>query len=151
MASCPNCGNTVAEQAKFCPSCGAVQPSRPAGPTPPAMPGMQPPPFQTGYAPRRTEGMAVASLVLGIAGIIICPLICSILAIVFGSQAKGKIAADPSLEGEGMAKAGVVLGWIGIALSILWVFAFVAMFNAAESVQFETPSFNLEMTPGFPG
>jgi hypothetical protein len=147
MANCANCGSIVGEQAKFCPSCGAAQPTRPAGPTPPSMPGTQPPVpagYGGGYAPRRTEGSAIASLVLGIAGLVICPLVCSILAIIFGNQAKGKIAADPSLEGESMAKAGIVLGWIGVALTILWIVVFVSFFNRVDSI-------DMGPVPSFPG
>lgn len=103
MPYCSNCGTEMADQAVSCPSCGHPAPhARPA-------------------AGRRTEGTAVASLVLGIAGFIICPLIPSILAIVFGNQAQGKIRQDPSLEGDGMAKAGVILGWIGVGLAALGI------------------------------
>jgi hypothetical protein len=145
MANCVNCGSVVGEQARFCPNCGTAQPARPTGTTPPNMPGMQPPaPMQYGaYAPKRTEGTAIASLVLGIAGFVFCPLVCSILAIIFGNQAKAKIAADPSLDGEGMAKAGVVLGWIGVAFTIVWVLVFLSIVNSADSINFDT-------TPSFP-
>jgi len=90
-----------------------------------------PPPDPYGQQPysglRRTEGTAVASLVLGIAGFVVCPLICSVLAIVFGTQAKNKIRQDPSLQGEGMAQAGFVLGIIGLALgAILLVIVIIA-------------------------
>jgi hypothetical protein len=70
-------------------------------------------------APRRTEGLAVASLVLGIAGFIVCPVVCSVLAIIFGVQARTKIRQDPSLQGAGMAQAGFVLGIIGVALGAI--------------------------------
>lgn len=146
MAVCANCSNFVAEQAKFCPTCGAEQPQRPAGAQPPMMPGVPLPQASYGgaYAQRRTEGSAIASLVLGIAGFLFCPLVCSILAIIFGNQAKSKIAVDPSLEGEGMAKAGVILGWIGIAYAIIMVIVFVGLFQSVETVNFEP-------TPTFPG
>lgn len=74
---------------------------------------------QPAYSAPRTEGTAVASLVLGIAGILFCPFICPILAIVFGTQAKNKIRQDPSLQGQGMAQAGFILGIVGIALNVL--------------------------------
>jgi len=61
----------------------------------------------------------VASLVLGIAGFVVCPLVCSILAIIFGQQAKNKIRMDPSLQGAGMAQAGFVLGIISLAISVI--------------------------------
>lgn len=61
----------------------------------------------------------MASLVLGIAGFVVCPLVCSILAIIFGQQAKNKIRMDPSLQGAGMAQAGFVLGIISLAISVI--------------------------------
>ena len=85
-------------------------------PPPPDPYGGQQPGYGYG-AVRRTEGTAVASLVLGIAGFLpICPLICSVLAIIFGVQAKNKIRQDPSLQGAGMAQAGFILGIIGAAI-----------------------------------
>src|SRR5438105_15428189 len=80
---------------------------------PPPQPYGQPPAYG---APSRTEGLAVASLVLGIAGIVVCPIVCSVLAIIFGLQAKTKIRQDPSLQGDGMAQAGFILGIIGLVL-----------------------------------
>jgi hypothetical protein len=110
MAYCENCGSQMSDQATFCPQCGHPQRGVAAA-----------------MGVRRTEGSATASLVLGIAGLVFCPLVLSVLAIIFGNQAKRKIAADPMLEGEGMAKAGVVLGWIGIGLSVVWIFVFLAI------------------------
>lgn len=115
MAYCANCGQEVSPQAPSCPNCG--HPQQGAG-------------APVAYVARRTEGTATAALILGIAGLIICPLVCSVLAIVFGNQAKNKIAADPSLEGEGMAKAGVILGWIGVALTVLWVILFAVVIGS---------------------
>ena len=86
-------------------------------------------------APRRTEGLAVASLVLGIAGFIVCPLVCSVLAIVFGTQAKNRVRQDPSLQGEGMAQAGFILGIIGLALGavVLLIVIIAAANNSSTS------------------
>src|SRR5437764_12154983 len=99
-----------------------------------------PPPQPYGQQPyaygavRRTEGLAVASLVLGIAGFVVCPLICSVLAIIFGVQAKGKIRQDPSLQGEGMAQAGFILGIIGLAVgAILLIVIIIAAANSGSS------------------
>jgi len=71
---------------------------------------------QAAYGQPRTEGTAVASLVLGIAGVLVCPIICSVLAIVSGVQAKNKIRQDPSLQGAGMAQAGFILGIVALVL-----------------------------------
>jgi hypothetical protein len=76
---------------------------------------MQPP------AGGRTEGSAVAALVLGILGIMACPLILSIPAVIVGTQARAKIRQDPTLEGEPLARAGIILGWIGIGLAAIGI------------------------------
>jgi hypothetical protein len=40
---------------------------------------------------------------------------------VFGRSAKREIAERPGLGGAGLATAGIVLGWIGVALSVVAV------------------------------
>jgi hypothetical protein len=65
---------------------------------------------------RRTNGLAIASLITGLTGFITCGLT-SILAVVFGHVALGQIRRDGT-DGHGMALAGVVLGWI---LTGLWI------------------------------
>lgn len=66
--------------------------------------------------------MAIASLVLGLVAIPLCFLfIPSILAIVFGAVGINQIKADPSQRGRGLAVAGLVLGIVVIALTVLLV------------------------------
>jgi len=57
----------------------------------------------------------------------------SILAIVFGHQAKREIAERPGLGGAGLATAGIVLGWIGVALVVLAVLFIVLVVAASTS------------------
>jgi hypothetical protein len=100
-------------------------------PQPPDPYGQQPSPYG---GVRRTEGLAVASLVLGIAGFVVCPLICSVLAVIFGQQAKNKIRMDPSLQGEGMAQAGFILGIIGLAVGVIvLIIVVIAAANSSSS------------------
>ena len=80
-----------------------------------------------------TSGKAIASLVLGIGGFVIFPFVLSILAIVFGHQAKREIAKRPGLGGAGLATAGIVLGWIGVALVVLAVLFIVLVVAASTS------------------
>jgi Domain of unknown function (DUF4190) len=68
--------------------------------------------------PSRTSGLAIASLVLGIVGLVAVPLIASALAVVLGEKARVELVRDPALAGEGLARAGVILGWIGIVLVV---------------------------------
>jgi uncharacterized membrane protein len=79
-----------------------------------------------------TSGKAIASLVLGIGGFVIFPVVLSILAIVFGRSARREIAERPGLGGAGLATAGIVLGWIGVALTVIAVL-FVVLLVAAST------------------
>ncbi len=79
----------------------------------------QPPPYGYGPPPPRTNGMAVASLVLGIVWVY---WVGSILAVVFGFVARSQIKASGGAQtGDGMAIAGIVLGFIGVATLVLFV------------------------------
>ena len=88
---------------------------------------MGPPPGYTPYgagdsfgAPSQS-GKATAALVCGIVGIFICPIVLSILAIVFGIQSRKQITESGGrLKGHGMATAGLVLGIVGLVLMPLW-------------------------------
>jgi hypothetical protein len=82
-----------------------------------------------------TSGKAIASLVLGVGGFLIFPVVLSILAIIFGRSAKRDIAARPGLGGEGMATAGIVLGWIGVALTVVGIVILVLILAAFSSSQ----------------
>jgi hypothetical protein len=101
LVYCENCGNQRSELATACPKCG-----HPRGGS---------------VTTRRMEGTAVAALVLGIFGIISCPVVLSIPAIIVGNQARARIREDPSLDGEGLARSGVILGWVGIGLALAGV------------------------------
>jgi hypothetical protein len=80
-----------------------------------------------------TSGKAIASLVLGIGGFLIFPVVLSILAIVFGRSAKREIAERPGLGGAGLATAGIVLGWIGVALTVIAVLFVMLVVVASTS------------------
>ncbi len=70
----------------------------------------------------RTNGFAIASLVLGIVWI---DWVGSVLALVFGYIAKGQIDRSGGQQsGRGMAIAGIVLGWVGIAILALVILVF---------------------------
>jgi hypothetical protein len=121
-------------------------PGQPGQPQYPAQPGQQPypqegaqpqqypppgyqqqgyPPHQGYVAQRKTNGLAVASLVLGIVGLILFGffMIPNILAVIFGFVALSQINRAPAgaMGGKGMAIAGLVMGLIGILFFILVV------------------------------
>jgi len=94
-------------------------------PLPPIQPGSGYP-----YQYRHTEGTAIASMILGIAGLTMFPIVPSIVGLVLGYTSRGKIRSNPeTLTGEGFSIAGIVLGWVGIGIYIL-IFSFLFSFLA---------------------
>ena len=79
--------------------------------------------YQPGEAFQGTAGhppRAVPSLVCGIVGLLICGFLAGIPAILLGNQAIREIdASNGSYTGRGTAKAGVILGWLAIAWTIV--------------------------------
>lgn len=67
---------------------------------------------------------ATASLILGIAGLTVLPLVGGILAVVFAQKAKKEILTT-DLEGMGYASAGRTLGVIGIVVPVLALILFL--------------------------
>lgn len=79
---------------------------------------------------RTTSPMAIISLVSGILGWTLLPLLGSIVAVVTGHLARGEIRRAPDrLEGDGMALAGLILGYAAFAMAVFAVFAFVLFFG----------------------
>ena len=85
------------------------------------MPPPPPPPPAGGARPVPTgpnNGMAIAALCCGIAGFL-C-VVPAILGIIFGFVAKNQIRdSGYTQRGDGMATAGIVLGIVWIALSVV--------------------------------
>ena len=87
----------------------------PPPPTPPAPSGFQAPGGTYGGQPQRTNGFAIASLVLGILGVVL-------LGLIFGYIALSQIKRSGGTQGgRGMALAGVILSWAWLALVIILV------------------------------
>ena len=75
------------------------------------------------------NGFAIAAMVLGIVWIY---WIGSILALVFGYVARRQIK-QRGQKGDGMAIAGIVLGWVGVAsLIIVVIIAIAASSNSGS-------------------
>lgn len=95
---------------------------------PPAYPSAPPTqPTASATAPKQTHGLAIASLVLGIASWVGCWLLFSIPAVICGHLAKNRIQSDPYQTGEGLATAGLILGYINIGLSVLLIGLYVIL------------------------
>jgi Domain of unknown function (DUF4190) len=103
------------------PSYGQPPPPSYGQPPPPSY-GQPPPPSygQQDYGPqpsRATNGMAIASMVLGL--VWLCGL-GSVLALVFGYMARSQIS-QRNESGSGFAIAGIVLGWVGVGLLVVYL------------------------------
>ncbi len=70
--------------------------------------------------PRRTNTLAVVSLVSGILAWVLLPFVGAIVALVTGVLARREIrVAEPPEEGDGLAVAGIVLGGLQLVVSLL--------------------------------
>lgn len=77
---------------------------------------------QPSYGPQTSNGKATASLVCGILGLIVCPIVFSIAAIVLGYQSRNEIdASQGRQQNRGVATAGIITGWVGIAFGVLLI------------------------------
>jgi hypothetical protein len=123
-------GNQPVQAATAPPPSGAAAPV--AGwPQPAYQPPYQQTPYQQSHARPTpgTNGMAVASLVLGLVGLVTFWLVAvpNILAIVFGFVGRNQIRNSGGVqEGDGLAIAGIVLGIVG---SVIFVIVLLATIN----------------------
>lgn len=73
---------------------------------------------------RHTSTTAIISLVSGLLGWTLLPLIGSVVAIVTGHMARAEIRRNPqTIEGDGLAIAGLVLGYAMVAVAVASVIA----------------------------
>lgn len=81
------------------------------------MSSIPPPPLP---GPQVNHPRAVGSLICGIVGIAILPLILGIIAMVLGYQSRNDIRKHPEkYKGDGLALSGLVLGGLDVAGSLL--------------------------------
>lgn len=95
-------------------------------PPPPPPPGVPPQYGAPVPGPIPGNSKATTSLVTGIMGILCCGLL-GIVAVITGKQATAEAAVAGYPE-PGNAKAGVILGWIAIALMCVGFVFFLLMF-----------------------
>lgn len=111
-----------------CPVCGSPILVGVGRDTPPPPPFPLPPPPP---AVVQTSGYAIASLVLGILSIIpglyFGGIVMGILAIVFSRMAMTRIKAQPGINGQGLATAGLVTGIVGLSMSVFVILFFGAI------------------------
>jgi hypothetical protein len=137
---CTKCGAQNPDGANFCQNCGSQLVAT-------TTPAQSPPPITTtqsdtvtpitqgiSTAPivRRTSGIAVAALVLGIIGLFAA--LPAILAIIFGGIGISQTSKDQTLGGHGLAVAGLVLGIIGVAFWAFIVFLMILVIPVSTTI-----------------
>lgn len=79
-------------------------------------------------AQKKTAGVAVASLVCGILGMICFGPLGAIPAVICGHIARSRIRESVgALQGEGMALAGLILGYVSIGLMVVMIPMYAAI------------------------
>lgn len=73
----------------------------------------------------RTSALAIVSLIFGILTYFILPFVGALIAVICGHAARSEIRRAPPgmVSGNGLALAGLILGWIQIAMLTLAVAA----------------------------
>ncbi len=121
---CSFCEAGVPAGARYCPTCGTALP---IARTPGAgyeKPGAASP---GGAAPVylyqvQTSTSAVLSLVFGITAWMCLPIVGAVVAVVAGHRAKDEIRqSNHGLEGEGMATAGMILGYLQLIPALVFL------------------------------
>jgi hypothetical protein len=98
----------------------------PASPMPAAYPVLP--------STKPTSGLAIASLICGVIGLLSCMLIPGIPAVICGHMAMKR--TDPvtgNQNGRGMAIAGLVTGYVGILIGIVFIGFYALMIIGAVS------------------
>lgn len=107
---CLGCGHSMADRERFCGSCGRDTAAVALRPVDPAVAFGLPP---------ETSRKAIFSLVCGFI-VLFFPF--SVSAVIFGYLALWDIRRNPGgLKGRGLAIAGIVLGYLGVAFTIFLI------------------------------
>lgn len=105
--NCPHCSAPNPEDATTCQECGRDLTAAQPAPSPPVA---------------KTSDSAIASLICGVLGWSVLPIIGAILAIALGHHAKNEIrASSGTLNGEALAALGLALGYSSLVLAALGI------------------------------
>lgn len=86
-----------------------------------------PPTINTDILP--TSTLAIVSLVSAILGFSIVPVIGTIVALITGYMARSETRSiPPRASGDGLATAGIIMGWIQVALVVITICCGIAYF-----------------------
>lgn len=144
----PGAAPTVAPSQGYATQSPQPQPYAPQPPyyaaSAPGQPGAGYPSYgATPYpAPRPASGLAITSLICGIAGVVlfwaVVPLLASIVAVITGHMALRQTKQNPAIGGRGMAFAGLIMGYIMVGFLAIGIVMTVisAVFFGAFTLPF---------------
>ena len=112
---CSNCGHEVSPGAPACPHCGRRLPWHAAHPPAGTSPTSQP------------NVLAIVALVASITGVTVFPFVGSVVGLVVGYIARGRLARDPGSSGRSLVGAALIIGWVGVALGVIAFVMFVLL------------------------
>jgi hypothetical protein len=76
-----------------------------------------------------TSPLAIVSVIAGVLGFSAVPVVGGIVALITGYLArKDTKASPPTASGDGLAVAGIIMGWIQVGLAVLSICCFAAYF-----------------------
>jgi hypothetical protein len=108
--------------------------------TPYVQPGAYP-----GYAAPPPRGLSITSMVLGIVGLVGSFIYGLGLLAVIAAVITGFIARKRQPQGKGFWLTGLITGWVGIAICILWIVGLILLFT----VFINNPQFRNSFQQGF--
>jgi hypothetical protein len=89
-----------------------------------------------------TSTLAIVSLVSAILGFTFVPVIGTIVALITGYMARNETRSiPPKASGDGLANAGIIMGWVQVALLVIGIcctiayFVFIVGLFAAQGAQ----------------
>lgn len=78
---------------------------------------------------QKTNTLALVSLISGVVGWVMVPFLASIVAVVTGHMARSQIRQSAGREdGDGLAIAGLVLGYLGLGLALIGIVLVILVF-----------------------
>jgi hypothetical protein len=75
----------------------------------------------------RTSSLAIVSLIFGILAYVFLPFVGALIAVICGHSARSEIRRAPpgTIDGDGLALTGLILGWIQLAFTVIAVGFFI--------------------------
>ncbi len=104
---CVNCGNMLSDDSQFCNNCGTDARNQ-------SVNTINNDQINVNNGESKTNGLAIASFVISLVGLLIFGLYCGLISLVMGIVALNHIAAFPNEKGKGLAIAGTVIGALDV-------------------------------------